>query len=222
MPPLEVWVPPGSVEIAYFRLDESKMWEKRHSRKARVLAYLYLGRHIWMILSVGYLFLFLSFWKCFEPASSGAVLVAFGIISEAILKNYGWQRIPARTQYDYIQFWWSQESERMYITNGRNRNIIYRTNQSLITHDAHWWNTVLRHTDYGYVLTLSTFKDSTSHQFENGLTSRGWDISATVRRINSFVNIFIITALLVGTFVWAYFDWLQGKFGITNCINSTC
>jgi hypothetical protein len=207
---IEMFVPEGAQEIRYWDLEKKNVLSGRSSVLHRIKTYIFIAPIVWIVLIFGYVYLVVCTFLNFEPASAGAVLVACGIIAEANLNAYGWQRIPESTSYRHLAFWWHSETQKLYITTGVHKHIIFRTNQNLHTTGARWWNTMLQNTHYINILTLSRDSDVRTYivtDLEAEMRwSLGWDISSTVSRTNSWIKNHIVLAVLIGTFTWAYFD----------------
>lgn len=202
-----------------------------------IKSHFYLTWHVWVLLIMGYLFMAWSFYNCFYPASSGAVLVVLGAIAEWTLVGYWWQDLPAKVKFSYIRVWKHRDGNTRF-TYSPHHNELYQTNSNLMNGNYKWYNREPKYNDFSHLVTLSKFQHSSPFAFEPGTikpephtiqifgaekaasfqtTKLAWDIKKTVRHMSFIPNLVILFTIVIGTFVWGYYEWFHNLIPFFKC-----
>jgi len=138
-----------------------------------------LGKHIWISLLIGYLWVLISVFSSFKVASSGAVLVCACIVSDLIFQKLQWRRLAAFVANHFCER-----------TEGADGWITFET----VKPNPHRVKTKDASLDALLELAKPTEKDRNGH----------WMVSGTAERCESPILIAIGCSAIVGTLIWGY------------------
>lgn len=165
-----------------------------------ILCWLEIGKEIWITLSLGWCWLFVSFFLSYQVPSSGAVLVCCAIVSDLFFARKRFRTYPRSEVGNLIGFGLVETTQGKYALFYKGLFIIGETDgfrESIrallgLSKDDEW-------TKYSYIdtrLVEGTF----------------WICGFTIDRVEKVISTSIIISAVFGTLIWGY----------SNCLYEQC